>query len=162
MQPPSEEKLPDIEQGPISGPVKERHGKKKPKKAAPKEETVTERHESVEKHPREDVEEVVSKIESHPILEGEHRKSENLEIEVQKLPESSETALSVKKPKGKSKITKDKGPIQGESIVLIDLQLSLRYRFRALQMIKFDAYRQRFIIIEHVRFCSQQGFTHRF
>ncbi|XP_068684021.1 uncharacterized protein [Montipora foliosa] len=109
---PSEEKLPDIEQGPISGPVKERHGKKKPKKAAPKEETVTERHESVEKQPREDVEEVVSKIESHPILEGEHRKSENLEIEVQKLPESSETAPSVKKPKGKSKITKDKGPIQ--------------------------------------------------
>ncbi|XP_068729610.1 uncharacterized protein [Montipora capricornis] len=109
---PSEEKLPDIEQGPISGPVKERHGKKKPKKAAPKEETVTERHESVEKQPREDVEEVVSKIESHPILEGDHRKSENLEIEVQKLPESSETAPSVKKPKGKSKITKDKGPIQ--------------------------------------------------
>lgn len=109
---PSEEKLPDVEQGPISGPVKERHGKKKPKKAAPKEETVTERHESVEKQPREDVEEVASKIESHPILEGEHRKSENLEIEVQKLPESSETAPSVKKPKGKSKITKDKGPIQ--------------------------------------------------
>ena len=111
----SEEKIPLAEEKPSSGAVKERHGKKKSKKAAPKEEasSVTERHVSFDK-PREDVEEVVTNVDSVPSLESEPDKIENLEIEEEKFPESSETAPSGKKSKSKPKITKDKAHIQGE------------------------------------------------
>lgn len=107
---PSEEKLP------IAGEksAKERHGKKKSKKSAPKEESsvVSEGLESLEK-PREDVE-AVTAVDFVPTLESEPVKREDFEIEEQKPPDSSETVPSAKKTKSKSKVVKDKGPIQGE------------------------------------------------
>lgn len=113
---PSEEKMPLPEEKASPGSVKERHGKKKSKKAAPKEEisSVTGVRHVIFDKPREEIEEVVTEVDSVPTLESEPDKTEDLEIEEQKFPESSETATSVKKSKSKTKITKDKGPIQGE------------------------------------------------
>lgn len=106
----SEEKMPVPEEKPSSGAVK---GKKKSKKNAPKEEpsSVTERHAIFEK-PREDVEEVVAVVDVVPTVESEPEKPEDFETEEQKFPESNGTAPSGKKSKSKTKITKDKGPIQ--------------------------------------------------
>ena len=109
---PREEKMPLSEEKPNSGAVKERHGKKKSKKSSPKESSVTE-HVSFDK-PREDMEEVVTQMDSVPTLESEPDKIEELEIEEQKFPESNGTGPSAKKPKSKAKVTKDKGPIQGQ------------------------------------------------
>lgn len=107
---PSDEMV-SAEEKPSSGTGKDRHGKKKSKKAAPKEETssLTERIETVEK-PREDLEEPAVIEDAALTLES----PVDLEIEEQKVPDSSETAPSVKKSKSKTKVMKDKGPIQGE------------------------------------------------
>ena len=107
---PCDERVP-TEEKPSSGTGKDRHGKKKSKKAAPKEETgsVTERIETVEK-PREDLEEPVVIQDDALTLET----PVNLEIEEQKVRESSETVPPVKKSKSKIKVTKDKGAVQGE------------------------------------------------
>ena len=110
--PPDEEKVPLAEEKPSTGIMKERPGKKKSKKAALKEEKS-----SVSEHqdkPREDVEEVVTQLDSASTLENEPGKFEELEIEEQKLPDSNETAASAKKSKSKPKPAKDKGSIQGQ------------------------------------------------
>ncbi|XP_078351007.1 uncharacterized protein LOC144635783 isoform X2 [Oculina patagonica] len=106
----SEEKMPVPEEKASSGAGK---GKKKSKKNAPKEEasSVTERHAIFEK-PREDVEEVVALVDVVPSLESEPEKPEDFETEEQKFTESNGTAPSGKKSKSKTKIMKDKGPIQ--------------------------------------------------
>lgn len=113
---PSEEKIPLAEEKPSSGVVKERQGKKKSKKVAPKEEassvTDHDRH-AIFERPRE-VEEVVAEVNVVQTVESEPEKPEDFEMEEQKLPESNGATHPVKKSKSKPKITKDKGPIQGE------------------------------------------------
>lgn len=104
----TEEKIAVDEEKPSS--VK---GKKKSKKNAPKEEasSVTEHHAIFEK-PREDVEEVVAEVDVAPTVESEPEKPEDFETEEQKSSESNGTVPLGKKSKSKTKITKDKGPIQ--------------------------------------------------
>lgn len=106
----SEEKMPVADEKPSSGAAK---GKKKSKKNVPKEEasSVTERHVIFDK-PREDVEEVVAEVDVAPTVEAEPEKPEDFETEEQKFPESNGAATSGKKSKSKTKITKDKAPIQ--------------------------------------------------
>ena len=113
--PPDEEKVTLAEEKPSTGIMKERPGKKKSKKAVPRVEksSVSGQHVSFDK-PREDVEEVVTQLDSASTLENEPGKFEELEIEEQKLPESNETAASAKKSKSNPKPAKDKGSIQGQ------------------------------------------------
>lgn len=108
----TDESIPLPEEKPSSGVLKERQGKKKAKKNVPKEDTVsvTERH--AFERPREDVEEVVTEVDVVATVESEPDKPADLETEEQKFPESNGTAPSSKKTKAKTKIMKDKGPIQ--------------------------------------------------
>lgn len=109
-----EEKIPVPEEKQSSVIVKERQGKKKSKKVVAKEEasSVTERHATLDK-PREEVEETVTEAVVFTV-ESEPDKPDDFETEEQKSHESSETTAPAKKSKSKPKITKDKGPIQGE------------------------------------------------
>lgn len=108
----TDESIPLPEEKPSSGVLKERQGKKKAKKNVPKEDTVsvTERH--AFERPREDVEEVVTEVDVVATVESEPDKPADLETEEQKFPESNGTTPSSKKTKAKTKIMKDKGPIQ--------------------------------------------------
>ena len=108
----TDENIPLTEEKPSSGVLKERQGKKKAKKNVPKEEvvSVTERH--AFERPREDVEELVTEVDVVASVESEPDKPVDFEIEEQKFPESNGTGTSGKKTKAKTKISKDKGPIQ--------------------------------------------------
>lgn len=140
----TEEKIPLAEEKASSGVLKERQGKKKTKKNVPKEETasVTERHATFER-PREDMEEIVTEVDVVAAVESEPEKPVDFETEEQKFPESNGTATSGKKAKTKTKITKDKGPIQ-QGELRFDCKLWYRIIF---PLRKFLFYLQAFMYV---------------
>lgn len=140
----TEEKIPLAEEKASSGVLKERQGKKKTKKNVPKEEvaSVTERHATFER-PREDMEEIVTEVDVVAAVESEPEKPVDFETEEQKFPESNGTATSGKKAKTKTKITKDKGPIQ-QGELRFDCKLWYRIIF---PLRKFLFYLQAFMYV---------------